>query len=256
MKDISKAKEARMLIRNSEWEGTTVGKVPGYVQCGLLILPFSEAYDFLVYCQRNPKPCPLIEVTDTGAPEPRLSAKGADLRTDLASYTVYREGKKVEEREDISDIWREDFVAFLFGSSLTFDAAMKRAGVDWPSEVWIFETNIDTVPAGKFSGKLLVTMRYLSGEDTIIATQVTARFPRNHGAPVHIGEPGKIGVKTSSPIYGKPVETIPEGVMPVFWACSVTAQRAAISAKPQIAISHTPGYGFITDILESEVSLP
>src|SRR5439155_2681367 len=143
------AVEARLAMRRGEWTGMTVHKVCGYVQCNLVMLPKTDAYDFLVFCQRNPKACPVIEVTDAGNPEPRQSAPGADLRTDLPRYAVIRQGKLVEEPTDVGHLWREDLVSFLIGSSLAFDHVLERAGVP-RSQVWVLDTTIPTVPAGKF----------------------------------------------------------------------------------------------------------
>jgi uncharacterized protein YcsI (UPF0317 family) len=214
------------------------------------------AYDFLVYCQRNPKPCPVVEVTDAGEPEPRQSAPGADLRTDLPKYRVYRDGVLDKEVPSIGDLWSEDSVGFLIGSSLTFDQALERAGVPRSKEVWVLNTRIQTVPAGPFRGPLVVTMRWMSPAQAVIATQLTGRFPANHGAPIHIGDPEEIGADLRNPIYGEPMDRIPKGTMPVFWACGVTPQKSAETAKPKLMITHAPGHGFITDLKADQICLP
>jgi len=250
------AREARLAMRRGSWTGPTVNKVPGFVQCNLAVLSKVLAYDFLLYCQRNPKPCPLYEVTDAGSPEPRLSAPGADLRTDLPRYAVYLDGVRGDDVTDIRALWRDDSVAFLIGSSLTFDHALERAGVPPGKEVWVLETKIPTVPAGMFRGPLVVTMRWMTPAQAVIATQLTARFPANHGSPVHVGDPGAIGADLAHPIYGEPVKDIPPGVMPVFWACGVTPQRAAIVSKPDRMITHAPGHGFITDLVADRICIP
>lgn len=250
------AREARLAMRRGEWRGPTVHKLPGYVQCNLVVLPKDLAYDFLLYCQRNPRPCPIIEVTDPGKPEPVQSAPGADLRTDLPRYAVYRNGVRGEDVTDIVDLWQRDSVAFLIGSSLTFDHALERAGVPPSKEVWVLETKIPTVPAGVFRGPMVVTMRWMTPSQAIIATQLTGRFPFNHGAPIHIGDPEGIGADLKKPIYGEPVGEIPRGVLPVFWACGVTPQRAALEAKPDRMITHAPGHGFITDLRADRICIP
>ncbi len=250
------AREARLAMRRGEWNGPTVYKVPDYVQCNLVVLSRKPAYDFLLYCQRNPKPCPVVEVTDVGNPEPRLSAPGADLRTDLPKYRVYRQGALVEQLHDVRPLWSDDSVGFLIGSSLTFDQALVRAGVPRSKEVWVLNTRIETVPAGPFRGPMVVTMRWMTPAEAVIATQLTGRFPANHGAPVHIGDPAAIGADLRCPIYGEPVERIPEGIMPVFWACGVTPQRSAEAAKPDLMITHAPGHGFITDLKADQICLP
>ncbi len=243
-------------MRRGEWTGPTAFRVPGHVQCNLVILPEAEAYDFLLYCQRNPKACPVVEVTDCGEPEPRLSAPGADLRTDLPRYAVFRDGVRFEDMCEIRALWREDSVGFLIGSSLTFDDALERAGVPKSEEVWVLNTDLPTVPAGRFEGSLVVTMRWMSPSQAIIATQLTSRYPFNHGAPIHVGNPAEIGADLTSPLVGDSVTDIPQGVMPVFWACGVTPQQAALLAKPELMITHAPGHGFITDLKADEFCLP
>jgi len=250
------ARQARLAMRRGDWKGPTVYKAPDYVQCNLVVLSRRLAYDFLLYCQRNPKPCPVIEVTDTGNPEPRLSAPGADLRTDLPKYRVWRRGELVEQPHDVTPLWRDDSVGFLIGSSLTFDQALVRAGVPRSKEVWVLNTQLETVPAGPFRGPLVVTMRWMTPAQAVIATQLTGRFPANHGAPIHVGDPAQIGADLVRPIYGPPVARIPKGTMPVFWACGVTPQKSAEAAKPELMITHAPGHGFITDLRADRICSP
>ena len=164
------ARIARMAMRSGTWTGPTVFKVPGFVQCNLVVLSRADAYDFLLFCQRNPKACPLVEVTDRGIPEPKLCAPGADLRTDLPRYAVFRRGERLEDVCDISHLWGEDSVGFLIGSSLTFDEALERAGVPKSEEVWVLNTKLPTVPSGPFMGPLVVTMRWMTPSQAIIAT--------------------------------------------------------------------------------------
>ena len=253
---MNEAQEARMAMRRGEWTGFTVFRVPGYVQCNLVVLPKRDAYDFLVFCQRNPRPCPVVEVTDPGDFEPKLSAPGADLRTDLARYAVYRNGHLDAEVGDIRDLWTDDSVGFLIGSSLTFDDALERAGVPKSTQVWVLETALQTVPAGRFRGPLVVTMRWMTPAQAVIAAQLTGRFPFNHGAPIHIGDPEAIGADIEHPISGDPVREIPNGVMPVFWACGVTPQWVALASRLEWMITHVSGYGFITDLRADQVCIP
>lgn len=253
---MTEARKARLSMRAGEWRGPTLFQVPGYVQTNLVVLPKADAYDFLIYCQRNPRPCPLIDVTDPGDPEPRLSAPGADLRTDLPRYAVYRNGVRCEDAHDIRDLWRADSVGFLLGSSMTFDDALERAGVPKSKEVWVLDSALPTVPAGKFKGPLVVTMRWMTPAQAVIACQLTGRFPFNHGAPIHLGDPSAIGADLEHPLYGAPVKEIPKGVTPVFWACGVTPQRAALAAKPELMITHAPGHAFVTDIKADQFCIP
>ena len=248
--------QLRKNIRAGKLNGNTSGLAPGYVQCNLVILARELAYDFLVYCQRNPRPCPVVEVTDPGDPEPRRTASGADLRSDLPKYRVYRHGVLDKEVHEVHDLWCADSVGFLIGSSLTFDQALVRAGVPRSSEVWVLNTRMETVPAGPFRGPLVVTMRWMTPEQAVIATQLTGRFPANHGAPIHIGDPDEIGADLRRPIYGGAVDRIPKGTMPVFWACGVTPQKSAEAAKPDMMITHAPGHGFITDLKADHICVP
>lgn len=253
---MTEAQKARLQMRKGEWTGKTVYKVPGFVQTNLVVLPKKDAYDFLVYCQRNRKPCPVVAVTDPGDPEPRDVAPDADVRTDLPRYAIYREGERQEDVLEITDLWTDDSVAFLIGSSLTFDEALRRAGVPLSQDVWVLDTELETTPAGKFSGPMAVTMRWMTPEQAVTASQLTGRYPFNHGAPVHIGDPAEIGADLDDPIHGDPVEEIPEGIMPVFWACGVTPQMAALRSKPELMITHVPGHSFITDQKSDQICIP
>lgn len=249
------AQRARLEIREKRHTGTTRGLAPGYVQCNLAVVPQALAFDFLLYCQRNSRACPVLEVCDPGSPEPRQLAPGADLRTDLPKYCVYENGRS-RESADVRGLWRKDLVAFLIGSGITFDAALERAGVPTDRYRWVLNSRIPTVPAGRFRGDMVVTMRWLTPEQAIVATQVSSRFPFNHGAPIHIGEPAAIGADLAQPLFGGAVPALPEGVVPVFWACGVTPQQAALAAKIDFMIAHAPAHGFITDLEADKFCIP
>ena len=247
--------EVRLACREGRLSGTTRGLALGYVQCNLVVIRERYAYEFLLYCQRNQRACPVLEVTDTGDPEPKRLAPGADLRTDLPRYAVYRDGSRLPDVTSIKELWQDDFVSFLIGSGISFDQALENAGVQTTRDRWVLRTSLQTVPAGRFQGPLVVTMRWLSPAQAITATQVTARFPFNHGAPLHIGDPTVIGADLMEPYFGPPVEAIPTSIVPVFWACGVTPQEAALSAKIDVMITHSPGHGFVTDLETGELAL-
>ncbi len=249
------AQQARLEARHGQL-GVTRGVAPGFVQCNLVILRQRHAYDFLLYCQRNQQACPVLEVTDAGDPEPRRIAPGADLRTDLPRYAIYRQGRRENDVPDIATLWEPDFVAFLIGSGITFDQALERAGVPTNKHRWVVRTTLPTEPAGPFHGNLVVTMRWLTPAQAIAATQVSARFPFNHGAPVHIGDPAQIGADLEHPLFGEPVDSIPGEYTPVFWACGVTPQAAAETAKIELMITHAPAHGFVSDLRADEICLP
>lgn len=243
----------RAAVRAGTLVAPTVGLAPRFAQANLVVLPSTLAYDFLLFCQRNPRPCPLLDVTDIGSPEPRLVAPGADLRTDVPRYRIYRHGRMVEERTEVRDLWQDDFVAFLIGCSFTFEGPLTEAGVAVRHlvrgrNVPMYRTDRPCVSAGRFHGPLVVTLRSLPPEQVVRAVQVTSRFPAVHGAPIHIGDPAALGIlEVDRPDWGDP-PVIEEDDVPVFWACGVTPQAAAIAAAPALMITHAPGHMFVTDV--------
>lgn len=248
--------DVRQACRSGEWAGPTAGLAPGYAQANLVILPRDWAVDFLLFCERNPRPCPLIAVTEPGRWRPTVAAD-ADLRTDLPKYRVWRDGRLVDEVTSITDLWQGDFVSFLIGCSFTFEAALLKAGVpvrhiELGCNVPMYRTNIACVSAGRFSGPLVVSMRPLKPADVDRAIEISARFDQSHGAPVHVGDPGQIGIADiNRPDYGDAVPVHPDE-QPVFWACGVTPQAALLQAKPPLAITHAPGCMFLTDLISAE----
>ena len=252
-------RDLRAAIRKGEFTAPTVGCCLGFTQINVVILPARYAFDFLLYCQRNPKPCPLLEVMEEGVYEPRFLAPGADIRTDCPRYRVFS-GAAVEEREEIVDLWRDDLVTFLLGCSFTFEWAMMQANIpvrniEEDVIVPVFVTNQPCEPAGVFKGNLVVSMRPIPPHLVSRAVQVTARYPSVHGSPVHIGTPEELGIADiNRPDYGSPV-TIHPGEVPVFWGCGVTPQDALLKIKPELAITHAPGYMFVTDKREEEFAL-
>ena len=255
-----KPSEVWQQIRVGSWRGVTSGVAPGYVQANLAILPKDLAFEFLLFCQRNPKPCPLLEVIEAGDVEPALTAAGADIRTDIPGYRIYENGKMVKEVESLVPYWRDDLVSFLMGCSFSFETAMVEAGIrlrhqELERNVAMYITNIPTTPAGRFSGPMVVSMRPIKREQIVRAVQVTSRFPATHGAPVHIGDPAAIGIKDiSRPDFGDAVDIYP-GEEPVFWACGVTPQAVALNCKPSLMMTHTPGMMFITSQRDAEYAI-
>lgn len=248
----SAAREVRLRARTGALDGPTAGLAPGCLQANLVVVPQSIAFDFLLFCHRNPRPCPLLEVLDAGSAEPRETAPGADLRTDIPRYRVFENGMLADEPADVRRWWRGDLVSFLLGCSFSFEEAMARAGlplrhVEEGRTVPMYRTNVPCTPAGVFHGPLVVSMRPLTPTQAMRAADITARFPLAHGAPVHAGDPAAIGIAAiDRPDYGEPV-TIRPGEIPVFWACAVTPQAAIANARPSFAITHAPGRMFVTD---------
>jgi len=243
----------RQEIRAGRWRRPTAGLAPGYAQANLVIVPEADAADFLLFCQRNPAPCPLLEVMRPGDPEPRASAPGADLRTDVPRYRVYVDGELAGEWDDLREVWRPDFVAFLLGCSFTFEEALQRAGmpirhIQRRSNVSMYVTNRMCEPAGRFHGPLVVSMRPFAAADVPRVVAITGRYPQAHGGPVHVGDPEALGIQDlRRPDFGEPVPVEP-GEVPVFWACGVTPQAVAQRARLPLVITHAPGHMFITDL--------
>ena len=245
--------EQRRRIRLGGFTGPTSGLAPGNVQANLVILPQALAHDFLRFAQANPKPCPVLAVSDAGSfAFPTLGAD-LDIRTDLPLYRVWRKGKLVAEPTDIRDLWRDDLVSFAIGCSFSFEEALIEEGIEMRhiacnSNVPMYRTNIPCVSAGMFHGPLVVSMRPLKPADAIRAVQITSRFPSVHGAPVHLGMPAAIGIADiGKPDYGDAVP-IHADELPVFWACGVTPQAAIAQIEPEFCITHAPGCMLITDM--------
>jgi uncharacterized protein YcsI (UPF0317 family) len=250
--------DVRRQVRTGDWRKPTAGLAMGYVQANLVVVPRELAYDFLLFCQRNPKPCPLLDVTDPGSAEPTGVAPGADLRTDVPGYRVFKNGECVDEPADLRAAWPKDGVGFLLGCSFTFEKALLDAGVpvrhiEENKNVPMFRTNRPCRPAGVFRGPLVVSMRPMTPEQAKLADRVCARFPRAHGRPVHIGDPAELGIRDiARPDFGDAV-TIRPGEIPVFWACGVTPQAVAMAARPPLLMTHRPGHMFLTDLTDAQL---
>jgi uncharacterized protein YcsI (UPF0317 family) len=250
--------DVRRKAREGAWTEQTSGLALGYVQANLVVVPRELAFEFLLFCQRNPKPCPLLDVTEPGDAEPKTVAPGADLRTDVPRYCVYRDGQRVDEPRDLTALWQRDFVGFLLGCSFTFENALLAANlpvrhIEEGRNVPMYRTNIPCRPAGIFQGPMVVSMRPMTMPQALRAVQVCSRFPRAHGAPIHLGDPAAIGIRDiARPDFGDPVAIQP-GEIPVFWACGVTPQAVVMQARPTFCITHKPGHMFVTDWKDVEL---
>ena len=247
--------DVRSQIRAGSYCAHTSGLAEGFLQANLVILDEFYALDFMRFCQRNPKPCPLVGVTDTGSPFLRTLGADIDIRTDVPSYNIYRHGVLDNTTRDVYDLWNEKMVGFALGCSFTFEHALVRAGIPlWHMEnnctVPMFKTNIKTIEAGPFAGPMVVSMRAISLEKLEMVQSISAKFPMAHGAPVHWGKPDEIGIADlNAPDWGDPAP-VGGNEIAVFWACGVTPQAAILQAKPPISITHKPGQMLITDIAE------
>ena len=250
--DATDPREVRRHIRTGDYRGHTGALAKGYVQANLAILPEDYADEFLRFCQRNPKPCPLLAMSEPGDPRLPELAQDLDIRTDLSSYRVFRDGEYDGDVVSIEDLWRDDFVVFALGCSFSFEEPLVDAGLrlrHWEdgSVCPMFLTDIDCAPAGRFSGKMVVSMRPFTPADAIKAVQITSRYPRVHGAPVHLGMPELIGIEDIGRAWQGDDPRLAPDQMPVFWACGVTPQVAVRSARPPLAITHTPAHMLVTD---------
>ena len=254
------ARRARLDARSGKLTGPTANLAPGHVQANLAILPRALAADFLHFCQRNPKPCPLLAMSEPGDPSLPDLGQDIDIRSDIPRYRVWHNGELVAEPTDVRDLWRDDLVSFLIGCSFSFEEAMLDNGlpvrhIEQGCNVPMYRTNIPTHAAGVFGGPLVVSMRPLKAADAIRAIQVTSRFPSVHGAPVHIGDPASIGIADiDRPDYGDAVE-IRAGELPVFWACGVTPQSVVAAVRPDFCITQAPGHMLVTDLVNSRMAI-
>jgi len=251
--------EARARIRTGAWREPTVGMAAGWVQANLVVLPRAYADDFRRFCELNPQPCPLLDVTEPGSAEPRRVAPGADLRIDLPRYRVYRQGVATEDLDTLTDHWQPDHVGFLLGCSYTFEAALLAAGVpirhlEVGCPVPMFKTSRACQPAGPFHGPMVVSMRPIPEPLVERAIRVTSRFSRAHGAPVHVGDPAALGIADlAAPTWGGTVP-VHHGEVPVFWACGVTPQAAAEAARIELMLTHAPAHMFVTDLRDEDLA--
>ncbi|MER7839464.1 putative hydro-lyase [Streptomyces sp. NPDC096040] len=236
--------------------GATAGVAAGHTQANLISVPADWAYDTLLFCQRNPKPCPVLDVTDAGATATVL-ADGADLRTDLPRYRVWRDGELTDEPTDVTAYWRDDLVSFLLGCSFTFEWALAEAGVpirhvEQGRNVPMYVTGRPCRPAGRLSGPMVVSMRPVPPQHLSAAIRETSRLPAVHGGPVHCGDPSALGIADlGRPDFGDPVDAGPDDI-PVFWACGVTPQAVVMASRPPFAITHAPGQMFISDARDEQ----
>jgi uncharacterized protein YcsI (UPF0317 family) len=241
----------RARCRSGAYTGPTAGIAPGRVQANLMVVPRAVAFDFLLFCQRNPKPCPIVEVLEAGRVEPTI-APGADLRRDLPGYRVFRDGALVDEPADVVSLWRDDLVSFLIGCSFSFESALIDAAIPIRHvaegrNVAMYRSAIACNPAGIFHGPMVVSMRPIRAGDVVRAVEISGRFPHVHGAPIHVGAPEALGIADlGRPDYGDATEVGP-GEVPVFWACGVTPQAVAVAAGLPFCITHAPGKMFVAD---------
>jgi len=253
-KDAALAREFRAKVRSGEFTGPTNGVCPGFLQCNLVVLPQGPvAFDFLLFCQRNPKACPLIEVCDVGSPFASGVAPGADLRTDVPKYAIYRDGKLEKEVNDATDYWPEQSVAFLIGCSFSYDGALMNAGIPLKSaeqgkNVPMYKTSLKCRPSGSLKGNMVVSMKPIPALQVSKHIEITSKYAHAHGGPVSVGSGMAIGVEDiNKPEWGEAIDVAPDEV-PIFHACGVTPQSILMESKVPFAITHSAGHMFVTDL--------
>jgi len=256
---VTPSKQVRLSIRDGTLRGNTASCAPGYVQGNVAILPANLAEDFRRFCVLNPKPCPLLAVGEPGDPALLELGDDIDIRIDVPAYRVFRHGALVEECGDILSHWRDDLVTFILGCSYSFEEALLKAGLhlrhhEQGTTVPMYRTSIATEPSGDFGGAMVVSMRPFRPADADKAYEITGRYPRVHGAPVHVGDPQAIGIADiMRPDFGEPA-VLRDGEIPIFWACGVTPQVAIERAKPDLFISHAPGAMLVTDLWNEDLA--
>lgn len=255
---VSTVQEIRAAIAGGQWRKPTSGLAPGFTQANVVILPKKYAFDFLLFCSRNDRPCPVIDVCEAGIVAPPLAGPDADIRTQIPRYRIYRHGELVDEVDHIRDHFTDDMVTFLLGCSFSFEHDLVDSGVpvrhiELDRNVPMYVTNRECRPAGVFSGPMVVSMRPMLESFVAKASAITARYRKAHGAPIHVGDPAALGIKDLQKVDFGDAPEIRPGEVPVFWACGVTPQMALQRAKPDLVITHAPGHMFITDIRNQDL---
>ena len=256
--------EYRHMLREGEWSEPTSTKEPwpcqGNAQANLVVVPEDYAFEFMRFCQRNPRPCPVLDVTDPGEPHFKIMAPEADLRTDVSKYRVFKDGELIDEPIDIIKYWKDSLVGFLIGCSCTIEQALRAANISW-RRYGLYHTTIPCVPAGRFYGNMVVTVRaFFTVQDAVRAVQVSSRHQLMHGAPVHIGDPAAIGIEKlgqPDPFYpSRPAADPPKpGEVVMCWGCGVTPQGVAMERKIPFMITHSPSHMFIIDRRVEEMAV-
>ena len=255
-------KEFRSIVKRGEWTESTSAACRGYAVANLAIVPKELAFDFLLFCNRNPRPCPVLEVIESGDPHTKLVAPGADLCTDVPKYRVYRDGKLIDEPTDITGYWRDDLVSFVIGCSDSWDWSLRAANIEF-RVIGAYTTSIACVPAGRFRGHMVVTCRLMKDSyNAVRAVQITSRHTATHGPPIHIGNPAIIGIKDlyrpdicQNPALGDVITPQEPDEVALFWGCGATPQIAAMESKVPFMITHYPDHMFITDKLSEELAV-
>lgn len=252
--DTADPRAVRRAIRDGRFTGFTNHVARDFVQGNLVAVPAHDADAFEDYCRANPQALPILGRSEPGARTLPAVADDLDLARDAGGYMIFRDGELAETPRDASGAWRDDLVTFILGCSFSFEAILQRYGIrlrhlDEGDVSAMYVTDRETVAAGPFRGRLVVSMRALTPADAIRATIVSARYPRFHGAPVSIGLPADLGIRDLAESYGGHGMTrLLPGELPVFWACGATGQIAVREARLPLCITHHKAHMIVTDL--------
>ncbi len=250
------AKQLREKIAKNEFYKPTSGYCTGQLQANMLAIPSAYADAFEAFAQANKKAIPVLEIIK-GSHYSKELARGANLLNELSAYNIIKDGVVVETVNNIEGYYRDDLVFFLIGCSFTFETSLMNNGislrhVDLDLNVSMYNTTIELNPFDMFKGKMVVSMRPVKKYRVADACVITSHYPSVHGSPIQVGYPDMIGInELDSPEYGDKVE-VKDDEIPLFWPCGVTTQKVLEEIKIPFAITHAPGFMFVSDKLDSE----
>jgi len=240
--------DVRLACRSNQLEGFASRALPGYLCVNVAFLDKRYADDFEAFCRANPKPCPLIARLDPGQFDCHEFAAQLDIRTDLGSYDIVRDGEVVELRADIVEFFDERTVTFLIGSSVSFDGLLTDKGYQAAFGPAIQLTTIPCETVGVFSGNMAVTIRAFEPHLIDDVWEFTSHFPQCHGAPIGRNNADELGIDDLDINMNGQRFDVPEGTDRLYWACGITPRIVAEQARLPFMISYTPGHALITDI--------
>ena len=250
------AKKLRSLIAKGKFQKSTSGYCQSNIQANFLALPKNFAFSFEKFAKQNSKPIPVLEVIQDSHYSTKL-AQGANLLNEIPFYNIIEQGKVVKTVDNIEKYAHQDLTYFLIGCSFSFEKAILQEGIslrhiELKQNVAMYNTNIPLNPVEPFKGSMVVSMRPILKQRVPDVCEITQAYAKMHGSPVHIGSPAMIGIQDiHSPDYGDAV-TIQSDEVPVFWACGVTVQYILEQIKIPFAITHKPGFMFISDLEKYE----
>lgn len=240
--------DVRLACRRNELERFASRALPGYLCVNVAFLDVDDADDFEAFCRANPKPCPLIARLAPGQTDCPEYAKDLDIRTDLGSYDIVRNGEVTELRQDITDLFDDRTVSFLIGSSVSFDGLLEEKGYPAAFGPTIQLTSLPCTPVGPFTGNMAVTIRSFAPDLVDAVWEFTSHFPQCHGEPLGKNNADELGIPEPDVNMNGQRFEVPDGTDRLYWACGITPRIVAEQAKLPFMISYTPGHAMITDV--------